>query len=153
MTCLYPQFAARTGYKKGCRCGRCVAAQRAQNRRWRGENVVAEAQRHRRYAQQPGNRTKIMAKRDEITVKQYEALLAGGRAIAGCQRPAESIDHDYSCCPGKKACGRCVRGALCGPHNRGLGCFDDSATALRAAADYLETPLAVAITAAETEES
>ncbi|MFB7178476.1 endonuclease domain-containing protein [Streptomyces sp. NPDC056257] len=49
------------------------------------------------------------------------------------------IDHDHSCCPGKKPCGKCVRGLLCGRCNTGLGQFKDSMTFLRAAISYLES--------------
>jgi hypothetical protein len=47
-------------------------------------------------------------------------------------------DHDHSCCPGKKSCGKCVRGILCGPCNRGLGALQDSPEIIRKSADYIE---------------
>ncbi|MEV2211282.1 endonuclease VII domain-containing protein [Streptomyces sp. NPDC050997] len=49
------------------------------------------------------------------------------------------VDHDHSCCPGKKSCGECVRGLLCNSCNNGLGRFKDSVNHLRAAVSYLES--------------
>jgi hypothetical protein len=48
------------------------------------------------------------------------------------------IDHDHECCPGAKACGRCVRGMLCRPCNVAVGMFKESPALLRDAAEYLE---------------
>lgn len=53
-----------------------------------------------------------------------------GRALA--------VDHDHSCCPGSKSCGKCVRALLCLDCNTGLGSFKDDVTLLQAAIDYLE---------------
>lgn len=49
-----------------------------------------------------------------------------------------SIDHDHSCCPSGRSCGKCVRGAICANCNIMLGMSADSAETLRAAADYLD---------------
>lgn len=47
------------------------------------------------------------------------------------------IDHDHSCCPGRKACGKCVRGLLCRECNTGLGKFKDSMVLLESAVSYV----------------
>lgn len=49
------------------------------------------------------------------------------------------VDHDHSCCPGQKTCGKCLRGLLCRSCNHGLGHFKDSVDALNRAAYYLST--------------
>jgi hypothetical protein len=48
------------------------------------------------------------------------------------------IDHDHSCCSGRKSCGECVRGLLCRKCNAALGAFQDDLQILKAAADYIE---------------
>lgn len=78
-----------------------------------------------------------------LTAAEYDAMFeAQGRvcAICGTDDPGRSfcIDHDHSCCPGDKSCGKCIRGIICDPCNTGLGRFRDSADLLRKAADYLE---------------
>lgn len=47
------------------------------------------------------------------------------------------VDHDHTCCPGRRACGKCIRGLLCGRCNSGLGSFKDDPDRLRLAAQYL----------------
>lgn len=68
---------------------------------------------------------------------------AGRCAICRTDEPGGSgtwhIDHDHSCCPGRKAsCGRCIRGLLCTRCNIGLGNLQDNPETIRAAADYVE---------------
>jgi hypothetical protein len=85
-----------------------------------------------------------------ITESRFLDLLAaqgGGCGICGTAMPWSetarlqnfSVDHDHACCPGKKSCGRCVRGLLCNRCNRALGQFGDDAGTLRRAIAYLTT--------------
>ena len=66
-----------------------------------------------------------------ITYKEYESMLekqGGGCAI--CQtkdsggRGRFHIDHDHSCCPTQKTCGKCVRGLLCSKCNTKLSVIE-----------------------------
>jgi hypothetical protein len=82
-----------------------------------------------------------------ITEAQYDALLKaqnGGCAICGAAqyRPGSShrlaVDHDHSCCPGKRSCGECVRGLLCQGCNFALDAMHDDRARLARAIEYLE---------------
>lgn len=62
-------------------------------------------------------------------------------AVCGSDDPRGKnwvVDHDHSCCPGKKTCGLCIRGILCSPCNSAIGMLYDSPAVLRTAANYLE---------------
>lgn len=74
----------------------------------------------------------------------YEALLvAQGGVCAICKEPPGArvlvVDHDHSCCAGRRSCGSCVRGLLCGSCNSGIGYLRESPTILANAANYLAT--------------
>ena len=83
-----------------------------------------------------------------IGIAKFDAMLAaqgGTCAVATCTRTGTNdgralhVDHDHSCCPGERSCGKCVRWLLCYQHNTGLGMFNDDPAELRAAADLLES--------------
>ena len=78
-----------------------------------------------------------------ITIEQYDEMLVsqdGGCAICG-KAPDESrrlsVDHDHSCCPGAKTCGKCIRGLLCITCNVWLGYYENEEWISRARA-YLD---------------
>lgn len=86
-----------------------------------------------------------------ITPEDYQAMLArqGGRcAVCGTDDPPSSgrhdseyrfaVDHDHSCCDGRRSCGDCVRGLLCNLCNVGLGALRDDRALLVKAIDYLD---------------
>lgn len=62
-------------------------------------------------------------------------FLCGEKNVSG---RALAINHDHSCCPGKKSCGKCVRKLLCRNCNLGLGLFKDRPELLMAAATYIK---------------
>ena len=49
-----------------------------------------------------------------------------------------SVDHDHSCCSGRRTCGKCIRGLLCKRCNAGIGSMHDSIELLHRAIKYLE---------------
>jgi hypothetical protein len=91
----------------------------------------------------PCDRNRKMRIMYGITTDDYARLLdEQGGCCAICGRVNESgveyaVDHDHACCPGRNACGKCVRGLLCSPCNTGLGMFRDDPEVLGAAAAYL----------------
>jgi hypothetical protein len=82
-----------------------------------------------------------------ITQDLYDAILArqGGvcaicsTCIPSSHRKYFFVDHDHSCCPGLKSCGKCVRGLLCSSCNSGMGQLGDDPVRLEAAATYLRS--------------
>jgi hypothetical protein len=82
---------------------------------------------------------------------QYERMLARQNGVCAiCSQPEKSVskatgkiyplavDHDRSCCPGNRSCGKCVRELVCRNHNVMLGLADDSPAILRMGAKYLD---------------
>jgi hypothetical protein len=78
-----------------------------------------------------------------IDQTEYEALLAAQcGTCAICDDPFSDsnlphIDHDHSCCPGRRSCGNCTRGLLCGRCNRAIGIFEDDVDLFDRAVSYL----------------
>lgn len=63
-----------------------------------------------------------------LSSEEYDAILvAQGGACADCRQPETrttrgrirnlAVDHDHACCPGKRSCGKCLRGIVCGACN------------------------------------
>jgi hypothetical protein len=84
-----------------------------------------------------------------LTVDDYEMMLSaqgGVCAVCGTGPSATrrlNVDHDRTCCPQQKSCGRCVRGLLCTGCNNGTGIKDDPVL-LRRRADYVDRWNAIA---------
>jgi hypothetical protein len=85
----------------------------------------------------------------KITLEQYnQMIIAQGGLCLACKEPLEEesplahrgpvVDHDHTCCPKSRSCGKCVRGIIHRACNVGIGMFGDNAIKLRLAAEYLE---------------
>lgn len=80
----------------------------------------------------------------QISLDAYFQMWAdqGGRCVCGDFLAMDwsevHVDHDHTCCAGKKSCGQCVRGLLCPSCNSTLGYARDDVTRLRCLADYVE---------------
>lgn len=98
----------------------------------------------------PRDMTATMLKhRYGITLERYtELLMEQGEVCAVCGNPETktlngkvnrlSVDHDHACCPGKRSCGKCIRGLLCDRCNGALAKVDDDPARLRDLATYVE---------------
>lgn len=79
-----------------------------------------------------------------ISLEEYTQFLEdqdGGCAICGKTEEENgrrlAVDHDHSCCPGRRSCGACIRGVLCDNCNRGIGLFKDNKELLLLAVEYI----------------
>lgn len=75
-----------------------------------------------------------------ISMETYQALLDKQRGLCAiCNEPASplSIDHDHSCCSGRRTCGNCIRGLLCRECNSAIGLFREDRRRIGNAIQYL----------------
>lgn len=115
----------------------------------RERHVRIEVQRRRRATPAAAQRDRELRveRKYGISYSLFEKLYSEqlGRC-AVCATPLSEetkgaqVDHDHSCCPGAKSCGKCVRGLLCSSCNGGLGFFRDDVELLRSAITYLTMP-------------
>ncbi len=72
-----------------------------------------------------------------VTPEAFAEMAADG--CPGCGRADRlSLDHDHACCPGGRACPKCVRGVLCSNCNSALGLVADDRQVLLNLVAYLD---------------
>ena len=105
----------------------------AWHKKWRDENSESINQKNKeKYSDNPLPRMSATMKyKYGITYEDYLRMLeeqGGVCAICGTDKPGGRgkfhIDHDHSCCPTEKTCGKCVRGLLCARCNTKLGVIE-----------------------------
>lgn len=80
-------------------------------------------------------RERFLRHKFNMTVSHYEQMLADQNGVCAiCKQPetvrkredvcALSVDHDHSCCPGPRSCGKCVRQLLCTLCNHAVGVLE-----------------------------
>ena len=113
---------------------RYKAASYAYSRKWRANNLdrARESERRSQLRRWYG-----------LTFEQREQMwLAQDKTCTICKQLLDldkvHIDHDHTCCPTKKTCGKCIRGLLCNNCNHLLGLAKDSKAILLAAVEYLD---------------
>jgi hypothetical protein len=139
----------RASTKKAGYRSRCKDCERGYNFQYNRRPEVVERRRgfdatRDRYQAPSDTRRSRLWTHFKMTPEQYEARLeaqVGRCAICRTDAPGGTgsfhIDHDHDCCPGKRSCGKCVRGLLCARCNLMLGYSRDNELTLRRAAAYL----------------
>lgn len=148
------------GYNAGCRCDICKEAKAIKRKEyqsskaWEYRKTYLERMRIERpekYAElrkrnneikkasfdkDPAkHRWQIIHKKYKLTKLMYMELLEQQNGVCAiCKLPPNrnwlAVDHDHSCCPGTKTCGKCIRGLLCGSCNSFLGRVNDDSNSL-----------------------
>lgn len=79
----------------------------------------------------------------KLTLDQFnEMLKKQNNGCAVCGKINENgyslyVDHDHSCCPTEKSCGKCVRGLLCNNCNLAIGFLKENVNIFTRCIDYL----------------
>lgn len=91
------------------------------------------------------HRAGVLRRTYGVTIEWYEKTLAEqGGLCALCSKANRdgrmlAVDHDHTCCAGRKSCGNCARALLCTRCNTGLGAFGDDTALMAAAIEYVTT--------------
>ncbi len=70
--------------------------------------------------------------RYQMTIEEYTQKLikqnghcALCSAVQGSEKRRMCVDHDHTCCPEPRSCGKCIRGILCHNCNRKIGFLEE----------------------------
>jgi hypothetical protein len=124
----------------------CKDCQRAYYRQLNSDPARAEKKRersakwYRENTTPESRRSAHLLRMYSLSIEDFEKRVEDQYGVcAVCKNlPAQfNIDHDHSCCAGKKSCGRCVRELLCDRCNKVLGAIEDDLDLLESMKTYL----------------
>lgn len=138
-------FGVRRASKDGRthQCLECVALYREEHREQINSSRQSNIEKNRedvkrwrseRWARDPDGEalkewSKYLKYMFQITPDDYYRMFEEQDGLCGiCHKPPTdkrlAVDHDRRCCTGKRSCGECVRGLLCGSCNPKLGFYE-----------------------------
>ena len=151
-------FSNRAASKDG-KMTQCKDCSNKSKKKYYQDNREVIAERNAKY--RAGNRKEISEKRKPtspeqgrkyamkyrfgITQEQYDRMFVEQNGICAiCENVSDNgqllcIDHDHSCCPGRKTCGECIRGLLCTRCNMAIGQLRENVTYLENAIKYIQS--------------
>lgn len=117
---------------KGTKCEDCCNAWRRENNNTQINKIYRDGWKERDpagYAESSLRRR--VKRRFKLTPEEYHKMRdEAPDKCSLCNRDygirGPVIDHDHSCCPGRKSCGACIRGVICNRCNTSLGLIDDN---------------------------
>jgi Recombination endonuclease VII len=80
----------------------------------------------------------------ELSPAQYDVMLVAQNGVCAICKKVDpqgiplAVDHDHTCCAGRKSCGKCVRGLLCSICNHMLGHAKDNIETLQSGIKYIK---------------
>jgi hypothetical protein len=107
--------------------------QNAKEREWRRKNPRSYERRRAEWLKYKYN----------LTPEQYKEILDKQNGVCAiCYKECKTtkglaIDHDHTCCPLNKSCGKCIRGLLCTNCNGAIGMLQEDISILNRAIEYL----------------
>lgn len=123
---LGTSFSLRKDGSRQCRI--CV---RARSRKWRENNKLLVLY------NDLWSRYRLPRERfNALLLRQNYRCVCGELFTEPDNRP--HVDHDHACCPGRKSCGKCVRGLLCSRCNVALGMLGDNLERFKILVGYLK---------------
>lgn len=124
------------------RCKRVLPVELFSSRAWQCRTCAATHMRNLR-ASDPLYTVRVsLWDKYRLTIERYDEMLAGqGGGCAICGRPPRNgrhhVDHDHACCPGKRTCGKCIRGLVCFTCNIRIGLIESNSERAQRIRAYL----------------
>lgn len=114
-------------------------AEKARSKKWRQENP----QKYAAWAEKNKEKRQAHSRKYEYNMSQEDfdrKMIEQDGNCAICKQPLvrPDVDHNHSCCPDRRSCGKCTRGILCHTCNTIIGLAQDSIEVLGNAILYLK---------------